>query len=195
MELAPSPDEKPVLRFEDAVAFDAWLDEHHDSVDGIWIQIAKASTGITSISWKTAVPVALCHGWIDGQSKRIDDDWYVQKFTPRRARSIWSQINVAHVERLTAEGKMRPWGLAEAERAKADGRWAAAYQASSSRDVPAELQAALDASPKAAAAFALLDSRNRYAMVHRIANAKRVETRERNAAKYVALLERGEQLL
>ena len=194
MSQAVSPDGLPVLRFADADEFDAWLDRNHADLDGIWIQMAKAGTGHRSITWATAVPVALCHGWIDGQSKRIDGEWFLQRFTPRRARSIWSQVNVAHVERLMAEGKMRPWGIAEVERAKADGRWAAAYQASSSRDVPEELQRALAASPRAAAAFAKLDSRNRYAMVHRVQTAKRPETRERNAAKFVAMLERGERL-
>ena len=194
MSQAVSPDGLPVLRFADADEFDAWLDRNHADLDGIWIQMAKAGTGHRSITWATAVPVALCHGWIDGQSKRIDGEWFLQRFTPRRARSIWSQANVAHVERLMAEGKMRPWGIAEVERAKADGRWAAAYQASSSRDVPEELQRALAASPRAAAAFAKLDSRNRYAMVHRVQTAKRPETRERNAAKFVAMLERGKRL-
>lgn len=183
-----------MLTFADADAFDAWLDEHHADVDGIWIQMAKAASGIESVSWKTAVPVALCHGWIDGQRRSHDDTWFIQKFTPRRPRSGWSQVNVAHVERLTAEGSMRPWGLAEVERAKADGRWAAAYQGVASREVPAELQAALDASPRAAAEFATLDSRNRYAMVYRVQTAKRADTRERRAAEFVAMLERGERL-
>jgi uncharacterized protein YdeI (YjbR/CyaY-like superfamily) len=190
---AVSPDGLPVLRFADADEFDAWLDRHHAEPSGIWIQMAKAGSGRRSISWATAVPVALCHGWIDGQSKRIDDEWFLQKFTPRRARSIWSQVNVAHAERLMAAGKMRPWGIAEVERAKADGRWGAAYQGSASRGVPEALQRALDASPRAAAAFAQLDSRNRYAMIHRVQTAKRQETQERRAAAFVAMLERGER--
>lgn len=194
MNQAESPDGRPVLRFTDADAFDAWLDEHHALPDGIWIQMAKVDSGVPSITWATAVPVALCHGWIDGQSKRIDDHWFLQKFTPRRARSRWSEVNVAHADRLLAEGKMRPWGLAEVERARADGRWAAAYQRSGSRDVPEELARALAASPKAAAAFALLDARNRYAIVHRVQTARQPATRERNAAKFVAMLERGERL-
>lgn len=183
-----------MLRFADASEFDAWLEEHHASQDGVWIEMAKAGSGIPSITWATAVPVALRHGWIDGQNKRVDDLWFVQKFTPRRARSIWSRANVAHVERLLAEGRMRPWGLAEVDRAKADGRWAAAYQGSASDAVPEELRRALAKSPKAAAAFAMLDSRNRYAMVHRVQTARRSETRERNAAKFVAMLERGERI-
>lgn len=183
-----------MLRFADAAAFDAWLEEHHASQDGLWIQMARAGSGIASVTWATAVPVALRHGWIDGLKKRLDDTWFLQKFTPRRARSIWSQVNVAHVERLLAEGSMRPWGLAEVERAKADGRWAAAYQGSASADVPEELARALAASPTAAAAFATLDSRNRFAMVHRVQTARQAATRERNAAKFVAMLERGERI-
>lgn len=189
-----SPDGKPVMTFHDADEFDAWLDAQHAEIDGIWILMAKKGSGHQSIDWTSAVPVALCHGWIDGQSKRVDDEWFIQKFTPRRPRSMWSKVNVAHVERLTAEGRMRPWGLEEVARAKADGRWDAAYQASSSRDVPEELQRALDASPAAAAEFARLDSRNRYSMIHRVQTGKRAETRQRNAAKFVAMLERGERL-
>lgn len=194
MSHAPSPDGRPVLRFVDAAAFDAWLDIHHATQDGLWIQMAKMGSGVPSITWATAVPVALCHGWIDGQSKRFDDAWFVQKFTPRRPRSLWSRINVAHAERLVAEGRMRPWGLVEVERARADGRWASAYHGSASGELPEELARALAASPAAAAAFAALDSRNRYAMVHRIQTARQAVTRERNAAKFVAMLERGERI-
>lgn len=194
MSHAAPPDGRPVLRFVDAAAFDAWLDEHHATQDGIWIEMARADTGIPSITWAAAVPVALCHGWIDGQNRRVDDTWFVQKFTPRRARSTWSQVNVAHVARLLAEGRMRPWGLAEVERAKADGRWAAAYQSSASRDIPKELERALAASPTAAAAFEALDSRNRYAIVHRVQTVRQAATRKRNAAKFIAMLERGEKL-
>lgn len=189
-----SPDGLDVLRFNDAREFDDWLEDSHADVDGIWIQIAKAKSKYHSISWADAVPVALCHGWIDGQARRVDDDWYLQRFTPRRPRSNWSQINVAHVERLVEEGRMRPWGMEHVEQAKRDGRWEGAYQPSSSREIPDELQRALDANPKAAAAFAALDSRNRFAMVYRIQTAKRSETRERNAVRFVEMLERGERL-
>lgn len=193
--LAPSPDDRPVVHFTDADQFDEWLEDNHADVDGIWIQIAKVNSGYTSVTWAEAVPVAICHGWIDGQARRVDDDWYLQRFTPRRPRSNWSQVNVAHVERLIANGKMRPWGMEKVEQARKDGRWESAYQPSSSREIPDELQQALDASPKAAAAFAELDSRNRYAMVYRIQTAKRHATRERNAARFVEMLERGEKLI
>ncbi len=182
------PDDLPVERFDDADAFEAWLREHHDSAAGVWIMMAKKASGITSITWDDAVPVALCWGWIDGQRRGHDEQFFLQRFTPRRKRSIWSKINVAHVERLIAEGRMQPAGLAQVEAAKADGRWEAAYSSVGSRTVPPELQAALDASPKAAAAFAQLNSQNRYAMCFRIENAKRLETKQRNAAKFVAML-------
>jgi len=194
-DVAQSPDGHVVLKFESDIEFDVWLEQNHEAMEAIWIQIAKAKSGQTSITWADAVPVALSHGWIDGQARRVDDDWYLQRFTPRRARSNWSKVNVAHAERLIAEGRMRPWGMEQVEKAKADGRWDAAYQASSSREVPPELQKALDASPAAAAAFDRLDARNRFAMVYRIQTAKRQETRERNAAKFVEMLERGEGLL
>jgi len=194
-DVAQSPDGHVVLKFESDIEFDVWLEQNHEEMEAIWIQIAKAKSGQTSITWADAVPVALSHGWIDGQARRVDDDWYLQRFTPRRARSNWSKVNVAHAERLIAEGRMRPWGMEQVEKAKADGRWDAAYQASSSREVPPELQKALDASPAAAAAFDRLDARNRFAVVYRIQTARRQETRERNAAKFVEMLERGEGLL
>lgn len=189
-----SPDGRPVLRFADAAAFDAWLELHHATVGGVWLKMARASSGVPSITWATAVPVALSHGWIDGQNRRVDDAWFIQKFTPRRPRSAWSRINVRHVERLIAEGRMRPWGLAEVERARADGRWAAAYPGSASAEVPEELARALAASPAASAAFATLDARNRFAMVYRVQAGRQPATRARNAAKFVAMLERGERV-
>lgn len=182
------------MRFTDADALDDWLESNHSESDGIWIQIAKAGTGHASVNWSEAVPVLLCHGWIDGQARRFDDEWYLQRFTPRRSGSNWSQINVAHVERLIEEGKMRPWGMVPVAQAKANGRWEAAYPPVSSQEIPRELKDALDASPKAAAAFAELDRQSRYAFIYRIQTAKRQETRDRNAAKFVAMLERGETL-
>lgn len=192
--IAASPDGKSVIHFANAGELDAWLEENHDAVDGIWLQIAKVASEHDSVVWADAVPVALCHGWIDGQARRVDDEWYLQRFTPRRPRSNWSQINVAHVERLTKEGKMRPWGMEAVAAAKEDGRWGAAYPPVSARRIPDELKAALDASPKAAAAFAELGSQSRYAMIYRIQTAKQRATRERNAAKFVDMLERGESL-
>lgn len=192
--MASLPDDLPVLPFVDAEAFDTWLATHHADTAGVWMQLARVKSGIASIRWEEAVPVALRWGWIDGQRRSLDDTWFLQRWTPRRPRSVWSRINVEHAERLIAEGRMMPAGMAQVEAARADGRWDAAYASVSSGEVPPELQAALDASPAAAAAFATLDSRNRYALCWRVATAKRAETKLRRAQQFVAMLERGERL-
>lgn len=194
MNLTESPDGKDVHFFEGAQSLDAWLEANHDQEDAVWIQMAKKGNPVSSVNWAEAVPVLLSHGWIDGQSRRVDDDWFLQRVSPRRPRSNWSQINVQHAERLIAEGKMRPWGLAEVERAKADGRWEAAYPPVSSKEIPEELALELDADPDTKAAFEALDSRNRYAIVVRVQAGKRKETRQRNAAKFVEMLRKGEKL-
>ena len=144
------------------------------------------------MTYKEVLPVALAYGWIDGQAKRIDDDWYRQRWTPRRARSVWSKINRAAAERMIEQGEMKPAGLAEVERAKADGRWERAYDSPTTAVVPDDLRAALDADPAAAKFFAELDGINRYAILHRIQNAKRAETRARRIAEFVAMCSRGE---
>jgi uncharacterized protein YdeI (YjbR/CyaY-like superfamily) len=185
----------PELPFASAAEWEAWLTEHHDAMpDGVWIKVAKKGAGIPSVTYGDCLDVALCFGWIDGQSKGIDETWYRQRWLPRRKRSIWSKRNRAKAEALIAEGRMRPAGLAEVERAKADGRWDAAYDSPSTATVPADLQAALDANAAAAAAFAALDSQNRYAILHRTQTAKRPETRARRIETFVAMLERGERL-
>jgi uncharacterized protein YdeI (YjbR/CyaY-like superfamily) len=189
-----TPDGRPEHGFETMDAFEAWLAQHHADSDGIWIRMARKGTGLPSITWKEIVEVALCYGWIDGQSRRIDDRFFWQKVTPRRPRSTWSKTNREKVAALVEAGRMRAPGLAEIERAKADGRWDAAYDGPGTATVPAELQAALAASPQAAAAFEALDAQNRYAMIHRIQTARRPETRERHAAKFAAMLERGEKI-
>jgi uncharacterized protein YdeI (YjbR/CyaY-like superfamily) len=180
--------------FASAVAFEAWLDEHHATSDGLWIRFAKKASGIPTVVYKEAVEASLRYGWIDGQVKRLDDDFYVQRFTPRRARSRWSKINCAKADALIASGAMMPAGLAEVERAKADGRWEAAYDAPSTATVPDDLRAALDRDPKVAAFFETLDSINRYAILHRLQEAKKPETRARRLEKFVAMLARGETL-
>jgi len=182
------------IPFESAAAFAAWLDEHHTSSDGIWIRFAKRASGIPTVTYKEVLPVALAYGWIDGQVKRIDEDWYRQRWTPRRARSRWSKINRAAAERMIERGEMRPAGLREVERAKADGRWDAAYDAPSTATVPKDLQAALDRDPAAAGFFARLDANNRYAILHRLQDAKKPETRARRLEKFVAMLARGETI-
>jgi uncharacterized protein YdeI (YjbR/CyaY-like superfamily) len=187
------PTELPELLVSDAVAWRSWLGENHAAQVGVWLVLAKK--GIikpTGLTYAQALEEALCHGWIDGQVRRRDERTFRQRFTPRRARSEWSQRNVTHIERLTAEGRMHPAGLAAVESAKADGRWHAAYAGAASIAVPADLAAALAAEPRAQAMFEILSSQNRYAVLYRITKAKRSETRARNIARFVAMLARGE---
>lgn len=186
--------DKPVVFFETAGAWESWLAEHHGSSDGVWLQIAKKSTAITSVDYQEAVDVALCFGWIDGQRRPLDEFHFAQKFTPRRARSKWSQVNVARIARLTKSGRMRPAGRREVDAAKADGRWDAAYASQSTIKVPDDFQAALDARPEAAAFFATLSSTRRYPFLFRIHDAKRADTRERRIGQYVDLLAEGKTL-
>jgi uncharacterized protein YdeI (YjbR/CyaY-like superfamily) len=180
------------LPFESPAAWEAWLSEHHESSDGIWIKFAKKASGIASVTYKEVLPIALAHGWIDGQVKRIDEDWYRQRWTPRRARSVWSKINRAAAEAMIERGEMKPAGLREVERAKADGRWERAYDSPKTAEVPDDLRAALDADAAAAEFFAGLDSINRYAILHRIQGAKKPETRARRIEQFVAMCGRGE---
>jgi uncharacterized protein YdeI (YjbR/CyaY-like superfamily) len=189
-----SKPELPELTFADAAAWEAWLAREHARAPGAWLRIAKRSAGASTVQYPEALEVALCHGWIDGVKRRIDDDWWVQKFTPRAARSIWSKVNRDKVQALIDSGRMRPAGLKEIERAKADGRWDAAYDPVSQATVPPELQAALDANPAARQFFASLDSRNRYAILHRLQTAKKPETRTRRLEQFVQMLGRGEKL-
>ncbi len=185
--------EQEQLLVRDVAAWRSWLDQHEDSSDGVWLRLAKKGvTEPTSLRYAEALDEALCSGWIDGQVKSLDASTYEQRFTPRRSRSLWSLRNIDHIARLTAAGRMRPRGIAEVERAQADGRWAAAYAGPATMEVPTELAEALAASPAATAAFAGLSSQNRYVLMHRIATAKQPATRQRNAAKFVAMLERGE---
>jgi uncharacterized protein YdeI (YjbR/CyaY-like superfamily) len=194
----PRPAELPTLPFATQRAFSTWLAKHHAKAPGLWIKMAKATakakSGIKSITYAEAVEVALCWGWIDGQGKRIDDTWFAQKFTPRRARSLWSKINCAKVAALIAAGKMQPPGLAEVERAKQDGRWDRAYDPPRASTPPADLLAALAENAKAAAFFAALNAANRYAILHRVQTAAKPETRARRIAQFVAMLARHEKL-
>ena len=185
----------PQLTVPDADEWRTWLAAHVDDQTGVWLVLAKKSTTQpTRLSYDEALEEALCHGWIDGQSRRRDEATYLQRFTPRRSRSMWSQRNVGIVERLTAEGRMHPNGLAEVARAKDDGRWDAAYAGSATMEVPADLAQALAAEPAAQKMFAELTSQNRYAVLHRIGAAKRADTRARRIAKYVDMLVRGETI-
>jgi uncharacterized protein YdeI (YjbR/CyaY-like superfamily) len=188
-------EELPEVTVPDAVGWRRWLGEHHEISVGVWLRLAKkGTTEPTSLTYDQALDEALCHGWIDGQVRGGDERTYRQRFTPRRARSSWSKRNVAHVERLTGEGRMRAAGIAAVERAKADGRWEAAYAGQASIEVPADLVAALQADPAARAMFERLTSQNRYAVLLRIHAAKRADTRARRIERFVAMLARGETL-
>jgi uncharacterized protein YdeI (YjbR/CyaY-like superfamily) len=185
----------PELLVADASAWRGWLYQHHAGADGVWLRLAKKShTEPTSLTYDQALEEALCFGWIDGQIRRGDETSYPQRFTPRRTRSVWSNRNVSIVARLIAYGRMHAAGLSEVERAKADGRWEAAYHGQASIEVPADLIAALASEPKALAMFEILTSQNRYAVLYRINDAKRIDTRIRRIEQYVAMLARGETI-
>ena len=181
----------PVIHFESDQDWEQWLEENAASAQGVWIKMARTGSGIPSINYQEALRTALCFGWIDGQSKRIDEVFFMQKFTPRRPKSMWSKRNRELVAELIAAGRMRPAGLAQVEQAKQDGRWEAAYDSPANAQVPEDLQAALDANPAARDFFAALNSTNRYAVLHRIMTAKRPETRQRRIEKIVAMLNEG----
>ncbi|TCC43349.1 YdeI/OmpD-associated family protein [Kribbella sindirgiensis] len=179
----------------DAAAWLRWLHQNHEESDGVWLVLAKKHvTTPTSLTYDEALEEALCHGWIDGQRRSRDEQTFIQRYTPRRARSLWSQRNVGLIARLETEGRMRPAGRAEVERAKADGRWDKAYGGSSTQEVPDDLAAALAAEPRAQAMFEILTSANRFAVVFRVNDAKRPETRARRIALYVEQLARGETI-
>ena len=180
--------------FATAEDFEAWLEAEHERADELWLKIAKRGSGIESITHPEAVEIALCFGWIDGVRRTFDEDWFLQRFTPRRPRSRWSRINRDRVEALIADGRVRPAGMREYEAAKEDGRLANAYEPSSTLTVPPDLQRALDANPAAARFFEALDARNRTAVLYRIDDAKRAETREGRIAKYVEMLAEGRTL-
>ena len=189
-----NPTEQPIKRFASQQAFATWLDKNHAKSDGLWIKIAKKDSGIRSVTHAEALEVALCYGWIDGQRNRLDDTYFLQRFTPRRARSIWSAINCAKVTALIDTGQMQPAGLREVDRAKADGRWDAAYASQATAAVPPELERRFRKNAKARKFFESLDSRNRYSVLHRIATAKKPETRERRAEQFFEMLKNGETI-
>jgi uncharacterized protein YdeI (YjbR/CyaY-like superfamily) len=190
----PMKEDYPLKSFATSRAFETWLSRQHAKADGIRIKIAKKASGIRSIDYAQALEVALCYGWIDGQSKSIDETWYWQRFTPRRARSSWSKRNREIVARLVAEGRMQPAGQAEIDRAKSDGRWEAAYDSPANAKVPEDLALALKKLPKAARFFASLDAQNRYAILHRLMTAKKPETRAKRLASFVEMLREGRKL-
>lgn len=188
------PDELPVILFAFAAELEAWLEDQHGNVDGVWLKLAKKGSGVRSVSYDEAVELGLCFGWIDGQVRRHDDLHYLQRFTPRRRRSKWSRLNRERVESLIAAGRMRPSGLAAVDAARADGRWEAAYEPPSTAEVPPDLERELESDRAARESFEALDGANRYAIIYHLNDAKRPETRERRLRKFVEMLRRGERI-
>jgi uncharacterized protein YdeI (YjbR/CyaY-like superfamily) len=188
------PTDLPVRAFPDQAALEEWLDAEHATAPGLYVKLAKKGAGVPSVTYAELVESALCFGWIDGRSNRLDDDFYLQRITPRRPRSIWSQKNVAAVEALTAAGRMRPAGLAAVAAAQADGRWERAYAGPATATVPEDLAAALAAVPAAQEHFAALDGVNRYAVLHRVATAATPATRAKRIGTLVQMLAEGRRL-
>jgi uncharacterized protein YdeI (YjbR/CyaY-like superfamily) len=188
------PAELPLLEFRDRSAWAAWLAEHGESSPGVWLKLARKDGGGRSVTYAEALDVALCHGWIDGQKGAIDERHWRQRFTPRTSRSRWSKRNRERAEELLGRGELAPAGLREVEAARADGRWEAAYDSPATAAVPPDLQAALDRDPTAAEFFAGLDGANRYAILYRLQEARRPETRARRLAKFVVMLHEGRRI-
>ena len=186
--------ELPIRTFEGKKDWAVWLDKNHSTSSGVWLKLARKASGIQSVTYDEALEVALCYGWIDGQRKSHDETSFLQKFTRRGPRSIWSKINTEKAQRLIESGKMKPAGLKAVESAKQDGRWDAAYASQSKAVPPEDLQAELDRNTKAKAFFATLDSRNRYAILHRIHTAKKAETRAKRIGEFVSMLAKKEKI-
>ena len=184
----------PILKFATQQDWEAWLETNGHTAAGVWLRLAKRSAQRKTLSYAEAVEICLCHGWIDGQKQAESEHYWLQRFTPRTAKSMWSKINKAKAEALIAAGRMRPAGLREIDRAKQDGRWEAAYASASMSTVPDDLAQALDRSPKAKAFFAILNSQNRYAILFRIQNVKKAETRAKKIAQFIEMLNNGEKI-
>lgn len=184
----------PILQFERQKDWVVWLEKNHATSTGVWLKLARKASGIQSVTYDEALEVALCYGWIDGQRKSHDETSFLQRFTPRGPKSIWSKINTEKAQRLIESGRMKPAGLKAIESAKQDGRWDAAYAPQSKAAVPDDLQVELDRSAKAKAFFATLDSRNRYAILHRIHTAKKAETRAKRIEQFIRMLENKEKI-
>ncbi len=186
--------DQPVMLFASQKDWAKWLDKNHAASSGIWMRLAKKAAELQSVNYAEALDVALCYGWIDGQKKSHDADSWLQKFTPRGTKSIWSKINREKAEALIKAGKMKPAGLLAIEKAKQDGRWEAAYDSQSKATVPEDFQAELDGNPKAKEFFAALNSVNRYAILFRIQTAKKAETRGKRIHQFIQMLEKGEKI-
>jgi uncharacterized protein YdeI (YjbR/CyaY-like superfamily) len=189
-----SPAELPILPFASQQELADWLAENHDRSDGLWLKLAKKDADVPSVTYDEAVETALCYGWIDSQKKGFDDSFWLQRFTPRKAKSIWSRVNREKAEQLIASGQMQPAGLAAVELAKGDGRWEAAYDSQETITIPDDLQAELDQNPKAKAFFATLDSANRYTILFRLQTARKAETRAKRLRQFVEMLERRNKI-
>lgn len=187
-------DPNKVRTFKDAASFYTWLGKNHDKDDEVWIKIHKKDSGLKSIAAKEAIDVVLCWGWIDGLRKGFDDKSFLQRYSPRKKTSVWSQINVGNVARLIEEGRMTKRGLVHVDAAKADGRWARAYKSGKDMKIPADLQVAIDAEPKAKAMLATLSEQNRFALAFRTHNMKTEAGRKKKVEAFVAMLKRGETI-
>ena len=190
----PEPDQTRIQAFEDSAAFWNWLEQNHASEPELWLKIYKKGSGQKSINWEEAVVEALCWGWIDSIKKSLDDEAYLQRFTPRQKSSNWSKRNREHVDRLIAEGRMQEVGMVHVRAAQADGRWEAAYAPPSEMTIPEDFLAALEERPQAKAFFETLNRQNLYAIAYQLQTAKKPETRQRRLEKFIAMLEKGEKL-
>jgi uncharacterized protein YdeI (YjbR/CyaY-like superfamily) len=184
----------PIISFETQQDWERWLAERHTNTEGIWLKIAKKETGTPSVSYSEALESALCYGWIDGQKASFDDQYWLQKFTPRRPKSIWSKVNCDKATALMAEGRMQPAGIRQVELAKADGRWDQAYESQSKITIPADFQSELDKNQKAKDFFSTLDNTNRYAILFRIQTAKKPETRSARIQKFIEMLSKNQRI-
>jgi uncharacterized protein YdeI (YjbR/CyaY-like superfamily) len=182
------------MAFSSRDAWERWLAEHHNSSSGLWLKIAKKDSGIDTVSYAEALDVALCYGWIDGQKGTFDGDYWLQRFSPRNPKSKWSKVNRRKATEFIEKGEMKPAGLREVERARADGRWDAAYDAQSAMIIPDDLRQELEKNDKAREFFSTLDSRNRYAILYRLQDAKKPETRARRLQKYVTMLNEQQKI-
>jgi uncharacterized protein YdeI (YjbR/CyaY-like superfamily) len=187
-------DDVPIIAFETQRMWEMWLDEHYMETPGLWLKIAKKESGIPSVTYAEALESALCYGWIDGQKRAFDDGYWLQRFTPRRPKSIWSRVNREKATALIAEGRMRSAGLRQVELAKGDGRWEAAYHSQRTMAIPDDFQHALDENPQAREFFDTLNSSNRYAVLWRIQTAKKSETRAARIATFIEMLSKGEKI-
>jgi uncharacterized protein YdeI (YjbR/CyaY-like superfamily) len=190
----PPPAGQPTLAFAGTEAWGAWLRAHHATSTGLWLKLAKKDAGVASVTYAEALEFALCFGWIDGQKRAHDDAWWLQRFTPRGPRSLWSQVNREKALLLIERGEMQPAGHAAIDNARRNGQWDAAYAPAKTATVPPELEAALDRDPAAKAFFATLTGANRYAILHRLATAKKPETRAKRLAKFVEMLAKKETI-